>query len=176
MDLMQTAGKVKTKWDNTANHERPEWILVDVIGLGAGVVDRLRELRLPVRGINVSETASASEKYRNLRTELWFEAKEWLEGRSVKLPECADGCSRDCLHEKLAAELVVPKYQVQSSGKLMVEPQADRKKRGHRSPNVADAFVLTFAGNAAGLLHGTRGSAEWGTDWNAPVRRNRSTV
>jgi phage terminase large subunit len=176
LDLMQTAGRVKTRWDNTPAHERPEWILVDVIGLGAGVVDRLRELKMPVRGINVSETASASERYRNLRTELWFQAKEWLEGRDVKLPECVGGCSRDCLHEKLAAELVVPKYQLQSSGKMMVEPKADMKKRGHRSPNVADAFVLTFAGGAASLLHGTRGNGDWGGDWSSPVRRNRPMV
>src|SRR5690606_28204078 len=36
VDLMQTTGRVKALWDETPAHERPAWILVDVIGLGAG--------------------------------------------------------------------------------------------------------------------------------------------
>ena len=56
VDLMQTAGRVKREYDDTPFEERPQVILIDVIGLGAGVVDRLAEQGLPVRGINVAET------------------------------------------------------------------------------------------------------------------------
>jgi hypothetical protein len=31
-----------------------------------------------------------------------------------------------------------------STGKMVVESKADMKKRGMRSPNLADAFLLTF--------------------------------
>jgi len=55
LDLMQVVGVVKAEWVNTPVEDRPLEILVDYIGLGAGVVDRLRELKLAVRGINVSE-------------------------------------------------------------------------------------------------------------------------
>ncbi len=41
--------------------EQPQEILVDVIGLGSGVVDRLAEQNLPVRGVNVAE-APATKK------------------------------------------------------------------------------------------------------------------
>jgi hypothetical protein len=129
--------------------ERPDEILVDVIGLGAGVVDRLRELKLPARGINVGESASMKEAYMNLRAELWFKAREWLEEKSCTFaPEL--GTLRD--------ELVVPRYTFTSSGKIQAESKADMKKRGHKSPNHADAFVLTFASNALAAQFGRKGS------------------
>jgi phage terminase large subunit len=40
---------------------KPSEILIDVIGLGAGVYDGCAELGLPVRGINVNEAASSLE-------------------------------------------------------------------------------------------------------------------
>jgi phage terminase large subunit len=172
VDLMQTAGKVKREWDITPPEQRPEEILIDVIGLGAGVVDRLRELKLPARGVNVSESASLKETYRNLRTELWFEAREWLSAKTVKLPSCPGGCARECPHERLAQELVVPRYSVTSSGKLLAEPKDSMKKRGFKSPNVAEAFILTFASEPISLI----GSQGWGTSWGKPVTKDLSYV
>jgi len=166
VDLMQTAGRVKAKWDETEPSRRPSEILVDSIGLGAGVVDRLLELGLPVRGINVSEQASFSERYRNLRTELWFAAREWLLKRDVKLPK----------NEELAAEVSMLRYQHSSNGKLIAEPKSEVKKRGHKSPNIADAFVLTFASTPAGLIHGTGNDRVWNVNWSEPVHRSRVIV
>ena len=60
-DLMATAGKIKAEYDQTPYDMRPSDILIDVIGLGAGVYDRCRELGLPVRGINVGEAASSRD-------------------------------------------------------------------------------------------------------------------
>lgn len=176
-DLMKTAGRVKALWDSLPPHQRPSEILVDVIGLGAGVVDRLREQKLPVRGVNVSETASVEEEYRNLRTELWFTAREWLATRDRKLPSCegVGGCARDCPHEQLAAELVVPKFDYTSSGKLLMESKRDIKKRIHRSTNVADAFALTFASEPVSLLRGSS-DRNWRTNWHDELRRGRSVV
>lgn len=159
LDLMALTGRVKAKWDSLPLSQRPELILVDSIGLGAGVVDRLRELGLPARAINVSESASMSDQYINLRAELWFKAREWLEDRSCHLPP---------EFERLGSELVIPRYEFTSSGKIKAEGKADMKKRGHKSPNFADAFILTFASNALVARQGRRASRRW----DEPLERN----
>jgi len=158
LDLMQTTGAIVAEY-RTAE-KRPTVILVDSIGLGGGVVDRLRELELPVRGINVSEVPSVAGTYMNLRTELWFKMKGWLEARDCRLP-------RD---EELVHELTTPRFSFTSSGKLKVEGKDDMKRRGLPSPDKADAVCLTMATDAATLLTGRFSS------WNSPIRRNLKGV
>ena len=87
VDLMQTAGRVRLAYEETPEKDKPELILVDSIGLGAGVVDRLKEMGVPVRGINVAESPSSKDRYMRLRDELWFAGREWFEGRDVKMVE-----------------------------------------------------------------------------------------
>jgi len=142
-DLMQTCGLVMNAWKRLENFadERPEEILVDSIGLGGGVCDRLAEMGLPARGINVGEAPSTDGKtYMRLRDELWFKAREWFQERDCKLPE---GC------DELVAELSVPRYAYTSSGRIQVESKDSMKKRGLRSPDLADAFCLTLAHESA---------------------------
>jgi len=142
VDTMQTAGRIYAEWLDTPVEQRPVTILVDVIGIGAGVCDRLQEIGLPVAGVNVAESASVSELYSRQRDELWFMARKWLEKRHSKLfPD-----------ETLIAELSLPKYKYTSNGKLKVESKEELKKRYPQSPDVADAFCLTFA--AASITKG----------------------
>jgi hypothetical protein len=108
LDLMALTGAIMHEWEFTDPKDRPAEILVDSIGLGAGVVDRLRELKLPARGINVGESPAFKGQYMNLRAELWAKAKAWLEARDCKLP-------RD---ERLVNELSSPRYSFMSNGKL----------------------------------------------------------
>jgi hypothetical protein len=137
LDTMQIVGKVIQEWKDTEDDEKPSEILVDVIGLGAGVVDRLSELGLPVRAVNVAEAASAEDQYNRLRDEVWFKAREWFQERSCSIP-------RD---DALIAELVAVKMKPPTSaGKSQIERKEETKKRLQRSPDLADAFVLTFAG------------------------------
>jgi hypothetical protein len=136
-DTMQTAGLVKLEYDQSP--VKPEAILVDVIGIGAGVVDRMKELKLPVVGINVAESPSVQDRYNRLRDELWFRAREWFQGRDVAIVD----------DESLIAELTLPTYKILSNGKIQVESKDDLKKRGVTSPDIADAFCLTFANGAA---------------------------
>lgn len=157
LDLMQTVGRVKAEYDALPMHDRPSQIIVDVIGMGGGVVDRLRELGLPVRGVNVAETPSMAGTYLNLRAELWFKVKAWLEGRASKLPR----------NETLIAELASIRYGFQSTGKIKAESKEDMKKRGIASPNIADALCLTMAGDAVIGLHGSAA----GSNWNKPLKR-----
>jgi hypothetical protein len=137
-DLMQTVGIIMAEYDSTPYKDRPSEILIDSIGLGAGVVDRLVELDLPARGINVAESSSMSERYMRLRDELWFKCREWLEQKDVCIPD----------QDELITELTAVQYEILSSGKFKVESKDQMKKRGMRSPDVADALMLTFAGLA----------------------------
>jgi hypothetical protein len=165
LDLMQLSAMVKIEWDTTDISKRPAEILVDSIGLGAGVVDRLRQLELPVRGINVSESPSMKDHYSNLKAELWFEgAKAWFQKLDCTLP-------KDIAHTpngSLCGELALPRFKFTKTGKLQVESKDEIKKRGFASPDLADAFILTFASSAATMAFGSANQP----GWNQPMRRN----
>jgi phage terminase large subunit len=137
-DTMQTTGIVKQEWDKTPESERPKAINVDVIGIGAGVVDRLKEMQLPVVGVNVAESEAqrtqGDESFNRLRDELWWLGREWLERRDCRLAD----------DEETIGELTTPTYKFLSNGKIQVETKDELRKRGVKSPNRADAFLLTF--------------------------------
>ena len=158
LDLMQLTGAVKAEYDALPAQKKPQEIIVDSNGFGAGVLDRLRELGLPARGLNVSERAVVKDTYLNMRAEMWFKTKYWLEQMDVSLP-------RD---DALYAELAAPRYQFTSSGKLQVESKEMMKRRGVPSPDRADALVLSLATDYTTMAFGmaTAGS------WNRPLRRN----
>jgi len=138
MDTMQSSGKIYAEWNATLPEDRPGVIFVDVIGVGAGVLDRLLELNLPAVGVNVAEASSIDDRYSRLRDELWFRARRWLEKKDCKLFK----------DDVLTAELSMPKYSFTSTGKIKVESKDEMKKRYPRSPDVADAFCLTFGDSA----------------------------
>lgn len=177
VDTMYTANKVHQIWKATPEARRPTGIYIDVVGYGAGVHDRLLEQGLPVFGINVGETALNSDQFRNLSTELWWACREWLETRAHTLPVCDGSCPdrQACVHDRLIMEMTSRQYDPTTAGKLLIESKKDMKKRGYKSPDVADALMLTFAAEPAMLIHGPR---EWGGhfSWNEPVSRGRSMV
>jgi hypothetical protein len=49
------------------------------------------------------------------------------------------------LDRPLFGFIASPTYSFTSTGKMVVESKADMKNRGVRSPDLADAFLLTFA-------------------------------
>lgn len=158
LDTMQVVGRIKHEYDTTPINLRPLEINVDVIGIGAGVVDRGREIGLPMRGINVSEAPSFSDGYMKLRDELWDKGKQWLSARDCQLP-----------NDPRFLELTLPKYDFNSNGKLKVESKDELKKRTRaKSPNVADAFNLTHASDAITAS----GQTGYASSWSKPLRRN----
>lgn len=167
-DIMETAGRVKARYDATQPSERPETILIDSIGMGAGVEDRLHELGLPVRGVNVAESAALSEQFARARSELWWKCREWLSKHDVSLAKPREGADREDPQELLARELVMPKYAFTSTGKIQVESKSDMKKRERISPDVADSFVLTFAEDLSLAVYGSSAGA---SSWNEPIKR-----
>ena len=158
LDLMQLSGAIVAEFESLHPRLQPQRICIDSIGVGGGVVDRLRELGLPAIGINTSEAPALRQTYLNLRAELWFKLKSWLEARDCSIPA----------NDDLLAELVAVKYKYTSTGKLQLESKSDMQKRGLPSPDHGDAVCLTFAVEAATVMHG--GSLS--SNWNQPVRRN----
>ena len=141
-DTMQLAGAIKQEYD--AQGVKPALIVIDVIGIGAGVVDRLHEQNLPILGVNVAEVASTTGRYARLRDELWVRCREWLETRSCRLP-------RD---DQLRDDLVAPRYAFLSDGRMQVESKNQMRSRGLASPDSADALIHTFAEQGLGIASG----------------------
>ena len=136
VNIMSLSGRIMDEYNATHPDLQPKEILVDVIGLGAGLLDRLRELGLPAHGVNVGETASSNDRLMRKRDELWWKCREWFEAHDCQIPN----------QQSLIAELITPTYDYHSSGRVVVEPKKEMKKRGLRSPNMADALCLTFGG------------------------------
>ena len=167
-DTMQLAGLIKAEWDGTPEKQRPASINVDVIGIGAGVVDRLKEQGLPVVGVNVAEAEAVNadsprntkgepvRQFNRLRDELWWKSREWLEAKDCKL----------CDDDELIAELTTPTYTILSNGLIKVEGKPEMKARGVKSPNRADAWNNTFADLPAPRS----------TDWDKPLKTNTKYV
>ena len=161
-DLMETVGIVVSEYEALPYSKRPTEILIDSIGLGAGVADRLQEMNLncQITAVNVAELPSMQDKYMRLRDELWFMAREWFESRDCKIPE----------DDVLIAELTAPSYTFLSNGKIKVDSKEIMKRKGLRSPDVADAFCLTFATRFGGY------NSNRNYKWNRPIERNLSWI
>lgn len=136
-DTMETAGATLSEQRTTG----ATMVKVDVIGLGSGVVDRLREQDCPVTGVNVSEAAVDIEHFANRRSELWWNLRELLNPNPKANPEPVALPPDD----ELLADLSGVKYKITSRGQIEVEKKEDMKKRLGRSPDRADAVVLAFA-------------------------------
>ena len=109
-DLMEMAGIATSEYEACPYMLRPTAIYIDAIGIGAGLADRLRELDVPAIAISVSESPSLKDRFNRLRDELFWNAREWFEGRDVKIPQ----------DDTLISELSGIRYKYLSSGKLMV--------------------------------------------------------
>ena len=129
-DLMFTASEVS----EALNRHRPQAVFIDSVGLGAGVVDRLRQLGHKVVGVNSGTRALRPEHYANLKAEMWDKMRQWLtEGAAI--PNRQD----------LKTDLLAPAYSFDLNGKLKIESKDDLKGRGLASTDCADALALTFA-------------------------------
>jgi hypothetical protein len=129
-DTMQITGQAIDFINEAAKKKDPyDYICVDEIGIGSGVVDRLKEQQYKVIGVNVS-TKPRDEKYKNLTSELWALMKEWMKEGNIS--------------EEFRDDMIGRQYGFDSSGKLVLERKEDMKKRGLGSPDNADALAITF--------------------------------
>lgn len=154
LNTMQVVGWVRSELDDLKRRKiEVESVNIDVIALGAGVVDRLLEEGIDVRGVNVSEAPSIAGQHLNLRSELWEKCRVWFEGLDVVIP----GDSR------LIEELVGVRYSFSSTGKQKVESKDEMRRRLGGSPDSADALILTFSNYALSRSKHA---------WNKPLERD----
>jgi len=129
---METAGRLVA----LKNQFNCKLIAVESVGIGAGICDRLHELREPILEINPGEKATTEEKqkiYQNRRAQMWWEAAERFGEGEVSVLE-------DLV---LRRQLVNVQYQTKSNGKIQVESKEDIKERMNgQSPDRADCFIL----------------------------------
>jgi hypothetical protein len=132
-DTMEVAGICS----RILKHHQPIAMFIDVVGIGAGVVDRLRELGWGERvfPVNAGQRAFKDKLYSNHRAEMWGEMKHWFENGPVQIPD----------EDAIQADLQGPGFKFDSNQRLVLEKKEDMKKRGVRSPDMADAIALTFS-------------------------------
>ena len=130
VDNMTLAARVAVEIDQW----RPDAVFIDS-GAGAGVIDRLRQLRHQVVEVPFGGKPTKPE-FVNRRAEMWCEMAEWVRSGGA-IP---GGSS-------LRTELATPTYWYDSQGRKCLESKDDIKKRlqGGGSPDEADALALTFA-------------------------------
>ena len=137
-DLMTVAGHVGAQIERL----RPDMVFVDVTGIGAGVVDRLRERGFKhVIGVNFGGQATEQGRYANKRAEMWGRLRDWLAE-----PGGADIPDDDDLH----AQLCAVGWNYDSNSRLLLEKKDEVKARLGVSPDAADALALTFAERVGG--------------------------
>jgi len=145
-DTMETAQRIF----DLAISWRPMAVGIDIIGVGSGVFDRLRELGQPVVPYNASNRtdvtdASGTLSFLNVRAASWWILREALDpqlGRGLQLPPDDD----------LLADLTAPRWTTTASGQIKLESKDDIRARlrkhkggeGGGSTDAGDAVVIGY--------------------------------
>jgi hypothetical protein len=149
-DLDVVQGRAKVFRDEVmAAWSDLEWghFAVEIDGLGAGVYDGLNgtgEDATPVTmggSPSLRYWAPGDHKPLNMRAELWLAVRDFLKKDGGSLAGLIDTPELDVL----MGELCGPRYDTNRNGEIYIEAKKDMKKRGLKSPNLADALCLTFA-------------------------------
>jgi hypothetical protein len=160
MEMADRVAAVISTW-------KPDAVFIDS-GAGAGVIDRLRQLRFDVIEVPFGGKANKPSLYINRRTEMWCDMAAWVRSGGAIFNSMA-----------LKEEMATPIYWYDNQGRKVLEPKDDIKKRLQtaKSPDIADALALTFASpvhKPEPLSHWQRGAAVV-PDHN-PYARQRGTV
>jgi phage terminase large subunit len=150
-DTMQTTGRIQ----NLLMQDYRALAMIDVIGVGAGVVDRLMEIQREIArtegtkdvtriiAVNVAEACDDDEdklRFVNKRALYYWRLRELFEKGNIAIPN----------DEELIVELSAIKFKYDSSGRMLIEKKEDMKKRLLKSPDKADSLMLSFAGGSGG--------------------------
>lgn len=115
---------------------KPDGVIVESTGPGAGVIDQLRSWGYRVHEVHPGAQAEETTQFGRMRDKWWFHLREWL---------YAGGCLRE--DKEIFNELTKIQYKVEGKGetKLVLESKKLMKERLTFSPDKADGLVLTFA-------------------------------
>lgn len=110
-------------------------VKVDNIGLGYYFTEHLRDHDFDVIGVNVGASSNDSERYTNLKGQLYWGLRERFE----------DGAINGLVDEKTISQLVSIKYKHDARGRTVIESKEELTKRGVQSPDRAESLMLAFA-------------------------------
>ena len=130
LDTMQLVGWVIA----AINDSQPAMVFVDEIGVGAGVVDRLREQGYRVKGINVARRSQQDALFANLRAQGYWQLRERFASGTISIP----------VDNQLMGELAALRYSYDSQGRILLESKESMRQRGLPSPDKADALMLAY--------------------------------
>lgn len=135
LDTMQLAAKAL----ELCRFHRADMINVDEGGIGAGVVDRLKQMGAPVVGVQFGAKPlgqvrlGEGVKVANRRAEIWAILREWLPGGAI--PD----------DQVLNDDLIGVEYSYDARDAILLEKKEHMKARGLASPDDGDGLALTFA-------------------------------
>lgn len=119
--------------------------IVDVVGVGGGVVDQLREALPSERVVafgagegTARRDVSGELGFADKRSAAWWHMRERLDPESPLEPVLLPP------DDMLVGDLVSPHWKVLQRGVIKVEPKEDIKKRLHRSTDAGDSVVQSF--------------------------------
>ncbi len=131
-DLMRTTGRVM----DVARRHKVKKLHVDEVGVGAGVVDRAKELDgVTAIGVNGGNRARDPEKYLNVRAEMFEGLRQRFADGDIRIPDDSE----------LISQLASLRFSYTSRGQLQLEGKDQIRKSGRQSPDKADALALAFA-------------------------------
>lgn len=133
--------------------ERPAPVWIDSVGVGAGVLDRARELGLSARGFVANAKAFKPDRYANRKSESWWAVRELFRNGLVDL---------DPQDTVLGSQLAAQRYQLSSSGRIEM---VSKREMGGASPDRADAAVIALVA-ACGIAGPTAG---WLKFWRREI-------
>jgi len=117
-----------------ARFPQVEHVLVDEIGVGAGVLDWLREHGINARAVNFGSRAIHRTRFQNLRSELFWRLRDMLAESKLKLPE----------DDLLDGELSVLEYDYDSQGRIALVDKETLERELGRSLDSVDALAMTM--------------------------------
>ena len=130
-DIVNTTGAVVT----AALRYKVKDIIVDEIGVGAGVLDNLKaDRRFNAQGLNGSNSPSNNEKYLNLRAEVFDGLRQRFADGDISMPN----------DPELISQLASLTYKYNARGQLQLESKDQIRSVGRQSPDKADAIALAF--------------------------------
>ena len=91
--------------------------------------------------VQAASVASSTERFVNLRAELFWELRRRFAEGDIQIPDDAD----------LAGQLLSLRYEMTSSGRVKIERKPSMKARGLASPDKADALALAFMADRSPL-------------------------
>jgi len=130
IDTMHMAAKVVS----AIKKYQPAATFVDVVGIGSGVVDRLRMLGHDIIEVNAGMKPDDKDTYWNKRCEMWDRMRNLMK-EGMDIPNDAD----------LRNSLIGIEYGFNDKEQMRLERKQDMKKRGLDSPDEGDAIAYTFA-------------------------------